>query len=82
MTYVGHGAAERVGRTMDGMEIVVPLFVLAVIGLGVWFWVWLYRWATDVRDSLRQIAAATGGVRPDTKGLMKPVAPGKHPARS
>ena len=41
---------------MGGMEIVLPLFVLALIGLGVWFWVWLYRWATDVRDSLRRIA--------------------------
>ena len=62
--------------------MLIVLLALVVLGLGVWFWMWLYRWANDVRDSLRQIAAATGGVRPDTKGLMKPVAPGKHPARS
>lgn len=67
---------------MDGMELLVPLFVLGMLGLGVLFWMWLYRWATDVRDSLRQIAAATGGARPDTKSLMKPVAPGRHPAQS
>ena len=77
MTYVGHGAAERVGRTMDGMELVLPFFVV-MVALGVWFWVWLYRWATDVRDSLKQIAAATGGAQPSATGLMKPVVPAKR----
>lgn len=80
MTQLGHSAMTHSGRTMDGMLML--LLVLGVVALGVSFWMWLYRWATDVRDSLRQIAAATGGERPDTRRLMKPVAPGRHPARS
>lgn len=70
------------GRTMDGMELLVPLIVLGMLGLGIWFWTWLYRWAVDVRDSLKRIADAADGGKPDAKRLMKPVAPGKHPARS
>lgn len=63
-------------------SMLVLLLIAGVVALGVSFWMWLYRWATDVRDSLRQIAAASGGARPDAKSLMKPVAPGRHPARS
>ena len=57
---------------MRGM--LVFLLILVFLALGVWFWTWLYRWATDVRESLRQIAAAVGGAQPTSTNLMKPVA--------
>lgn len=54
------------------------LLVLGVAALGVWFWTWLYRWAVDVRDSLRRIADAVEGGKPSAKNLMKPVVSAKR----
>lgn len=64
----------QVGRTMGSMEILVPLAALAIVYAGVRFWMWVFRSVNDMRGSLRQIAESQGGVRPNTKTLMKPVA--------
>lgn len=66
---------------MRGMEILVPLVALAIVYAGIRFWMWVFRSVNDMRQSLKQIATAQGGVRLDTTKLMKPVAPAKRPAR-
>jgi hypothetical protein len=38
----------------DGRMLYV--FALVVLALGVWFWTWLFRWASDVRNLLGEIA--------------------------
>lgn len=65
----------QVRRTMGSMLI---LLILALVVAGILFWTWLYRWAVDVRDSLRRIADAADGGKPDPRTLMKPVVPVKH----
>lgn len=66
----------QVRRTMGSM--LALLLIVALVIVGVMFWTWLYRWAVDVRDSLRRIADAADGGKPDPRTLMKPVVPVKR----